>query len=358
MKRKLASVLVAACLTVVMTACGSLGATGSATTENETTESKTTENEENETEASGEGTSIVLKYAELNPAEHPMAQGGTKFAELVNEKSNGRIKVELYFNATLGDEKSSMQGVQIGTIDMFRANTNNMGDYNCKIMNALALPYVFTDLEHLHTTLKGEIGQELLDAVQTSGTQMVALGYLEEGPRNMFFTEKAVTTLADLKGLKVRVPETELMIKTMEALDANPTPISYAELYTSLQTGVVDGAENAVTGYVTNSFNEVAPYYVKDAHTFGPGLIVISEKVWDTMSAEDQAILQEAAGEAQDYVYEITEELEEEYYKLLEEKGTEVLEVEDIENWRDAVKEVYSLYGQEIEDLVTRIQAH
>ncbi|MFV0465658.1 MAG: TRAP transporter substrate-binding protein DctP [Lachnospiraceae bacterium] len=354
MRKKILSVFMGVLLMAAMVGCGSSTDSGTASTS--TSSESVSANSETDTTVTSSQPEIILKYAELNPSEHPMGQGAEKFAELVSEKSNGRIKIDLYLSGTLGDEKTSMQGVQIGTIDIFRANANNMGDYNCNLMNALALPYVFPDIESLHSVLTGEIGQDLLNEVQASGTQMVGLGYMEEGARNLFFTDKAVTTLDGLKGLKIRVPETEVMIKTMEALGANPTPISYSELYTSLQTGVVDGAENAVTGYVTNSFQEVAPYYLKDAHTFGPGLIVISEKSWSSLSSDDQEILKNAASETQEYVFNLSVELENQYYDGLEESGIEVLEVEDIENWRSAVKDVYSLYGDDVLELVTKIQ--
>lgn len=353
MKKRVWSVITALTMTAaLLSGCGGKNAEAANTQASQTTAVGSKEQGEG-----GQNAEIVLKYAELNSEEHPMAQGAVKFADLVSEKSGGRIRIDLYFSGTLGDEKTCMQGVQIGTIDLFRANTNNMADYGCSIMNALALPYVFRDLDHLSSTLRNDIGKELLDSVQSSGTQMVALSYMEEGPRNLFFTNKSVTKLSDLKGLKIRVPETEVMIKTMKALGANPTPISYSELYTSLQTGVVDAAENAVTGYVTNSFFEVAPYYVKDAHTFGPGLIVMSEKSFNKLSAEDQGIIREAAVEAQDYVLELTKEIEDQYYKDLDEKGIHVLEVEDIENWSAAVKDVYQDYGTEVADLISKIQA-
>lgn len=302
------------------------------------------------------GTKLVLKYGEPNPEDHPMSQGAIKFKEVVEEKSNGRIQVDLYFNGTLGDEKTSMQAIQIGTMDFFRATTNAMPDYGVDTMNAMALPYVFKDLDHLSKVLRADLGQELLDDIQAAGTQMVGISYMEEGPGNLFFTNKAVSSLGDLKGLKIRVPENQVMLDTIRALGANPTPISYSELYTSLQTGVVDGAENGITGYITNSFYEVAPYYVKDAHTFGAGILLMSEKSWNKLSAEDQVLIREAGEEAMDMVLAYTKEIEEEYYSGLEEKGVTCLEVEDLDQWQAVVQPLYATYSEDVQSVISRIQ--
>lgn len=299
---------------------------------------------------------LVFKYGEPNPEDHPMSQGAIKFKEAIEEKSNGRIQVDLYFNGTLGDEKTSMQAIQIGTMDFFRATTNAMPDYGVDTMNAMALPYVFKDLDHLSKVLRSDLGQELLDDIQAAGTQMVGISYMEEGPRNLFFTNKAVTSLSNMKGLKIRVPENQVMLDTIKALGANPTPISYSELYTSLQTGVVDGAENGITGYITNSFYEVAPYYVKDAHTFGAGILLMSEKSWNQLSADDQALVKEAGEEAMDAVLSYTKQIEEEYYNGLDEKGVTCLEVEDLDQWQEVVQPLYATYSEDVQAVISRIQ--
>ena len=180
---------------------------------------------------------------------------------------------------------------------------------------------------------------------------------MEEGPRNLFFTGKAVSKLADLKGLKIRVPENQVMLDTIKALGANPTPISYSELYTSLQTGVVDGAENGITGYISNSFFEVAPYYVKDAHTFGAGILLMSEKSWNELSEEDQKLVKEAGAESMDAVLEYTKEIEVQYYSELESKGVTCIEVEDLDKWQEAVQPLYASYSQEVQNVIARVQA-
>lgn len=350
--KKLISILMAGAAAItVLSGCQGTGTKAAAE------DGKKVESESGKDVQTKNAPEIVFKYGEPNPEEHPMSQGALKFKELLEERSGGRIRVDLYFNGTLGDEKTSMQALQIGTMDFFRATTNAMPDYGVDTMNAMALPYVFRDLDHLSKALRSDLGEELLDDIQEAGTQMVGISYMEEGPRNLFFTGKAVSKLADLKGLKIRVPENQVMLDTIKALGANPTPISYSELYTSLQTGVVDGAENGITGYISNSFFEVAPYYVKDAHTFGAGILLMSEKSWNELSEEDQKLVKEAGAESMDAVLEYTKEIEVQYYSELESKGVTCIEVEDLDKWQEAVQPLYASYSQEVQNVIARVQA-
>lgn len=299
----------------------------------------------------------VLRYAELNPAAHPMAQGAMEFARLVKEKSGGRIDVQVYDSGQLGDEKSMYQALQMGAVDFFRGNVMNLGDFGVESFSVIGLPYMFRNLDHLGKVLRSDVGKSLLDDVQKSGSGMIGLAYMEEGPRNMFFSKKEVRTLKDVKGLKIRVPETQLMMDTISALGANPTPLAYSELYTSIQTGVVDGAENGITGYVTNSFFEVAPIYVKDAHTFGAGITLMSESSWNKLSPDDQRILRESAMQAMDFVLDITNRIEAKYYEDMAAKGIKIIEVEDLPAWSAAVADLHKRYGAEYADVIKKIKA-
>ena len=157
------------------------------------------------------------------------------------------------------------------------------------------------------------------------GAGMVGIAYTDEGARNLF-TSAEITSLADVKGKKIRVPETTLMMDTMSALGAEPTPISYSELYSSLQTGVVDGAENGYPGYDSNKFYEVAPYYLLDAHTFSPGIILMAEAQWAKLSPEDQEILLEAGRKASEWNKAAIEDEEKALRASLEGKGVTIIE--------------------------------
>lgn len=302
------------------------------------------------------GEKIVLKAGEVNPAEHSMAICLEKFAELVDEKSNGRIEIDVYPGGQLGDERTEMQALQMGGLDIFRANTLTVGDFGAKKMNLFALPYLFTGRDHLWNVLKSDVGRDLLNDVQESGTGMVALSYTDEGSRNFFVSKKPVTKPEDLKGMKLRVAETSILMDTVSCFGASPTPISYSELYTSLQTGVVDGADQPLVGYRSNSFDEVAPYMVMDGHTYSPGLIVISEITWNKLSPEDQDILRQAAIETEDFNRELAEESDKAALENLKSGGATITEPEDISAWQTCVQPVYDKYGAEYTDIVDAIR--
>ena len=159
-----------------------------------------------------------------------------------------------------------------------------------------------------------------------------------------------------MNGLKIRVPETDLMVNTMKALNASATPIAYAELYTSLQSGVVDGAENGVTSYMDNSFNEVAPYFITDAHTFGCGVILVSADTWNSLTEEEQGWMKEAALEARTVCFEYNQKQEQACFDSFPEKGIKRLEVTDIEKWQEACAPLYAQQSEQVQSIIARIQ--
>jgi tripartite ATP-independent transporter DctP family solute receptor len=299
---------------------------------------------------------VVLKAGEINPADHSMAKCLEHLGELVEAKSNGRIKVEVYAGGQLGDERTEIQAVQMGALDIFRPNTLTVGDFGAKKMNLFALPYLFTGREHLWKVLKSDLGREILHDVQESGSGMVALCYTDEGARN-FFSKKEVRKPEDLKGMKIRVAETSILMDTVAAFGASPTPISYSELYTSLQTGVVDGADQPLVGYQSNSFQEVGPYMVLDGHTYSPGLIVISEIVWNRFSEDDRKILLSAAEETENFNRRLADETDQNALKILKERKAIITEPDDISAWQTIVHPLYEKYGKDYMDIVDAIRA-
>jgi len=300
---------------------------------------------------------VVLKYGELNPEGNLMSDTAAEFARIVKEKSNGSLIIDVYLGSQLGDERVETQALQMGAQDLFRANTVSLADYGAKMSNIFALPYLFRDRTHLWKVLNGEIGDKILADVQASGSKMVGLGYWEEGSRNFFFTDKPVTRLADLKGQKIRVPQTQMLMDTVAALGGSPTPISYSELYTALQTGVVDGAENPPTGYWSNNFYEVAPYYSLDGHTYSPSMLVMSEITWNKLSDEHKAILKEATKEAGVFNANKAAKTDADVFASLKEKGIQVLQIEDLADWPKAIQPVYDKYGADYKAIIDAIHA-
>ncbi len=301
----------------------------------------------------------TFTYAELNGDDNINSRVGYKFAELVDELSEGRIKIDVFTASQLGDEITCLNALQMGggTVDFYRGNTNSLGDYGIKKMNLFGLPYIFTSREGMWKVLEAEdLGQAFLDEGIEVGAGFVGITYTDEGARHTF-TSMEITCLDDLKGKKIRVPETTLMMDTMSALGAEPTPISYSELYSSIQTGVVDGGENGYPGYDSNKFYEVAPYYLLDGHTFSPGVILMAEARWNELSEEDQALLREAGKQASAWNKEQIEAEEAELRKSLEEKGVTIIDVpaEDMAKAQEACKSVWESYSEGVEDELAAI---
>ena len=296
----------------------------------------------------------TFTYAELNGDDNINAKVGYKFAELVNELSEGRIKIDVFTASQLGDEITCLNALQMGggTVDFYRGNTNSLGDYGIRKMNLFGLPYIFTSRDGMWKVLNdANLGQAFLNEGAEVGAGFVGITYTDEGARHTF-TSMEITCLDDLKGKKIRVPETTLMMDTMAALGAEPTPISYSELYSSIQTGVVDGGENGYPGYDSNKFYEVAPYYLLDGHTFSPGVILMAEARWNELSEEDQAILREAGAQASAWNKEQIEAEEEALRKSLEEKGVTIIDVpaEDMAKAQEDCKSVWAGYSEGLEE--------
>ena len=306
-----------------------------------------------------------LTWNEVNGEDYGATVGAHAFADKLAEISGGEMSIELYTNGTLGSEAESMVGIQMGTLDIFRGNASSLPNYGAELIGATGLPYVFTGMEQFEAVAESPLGDELLASVEAADCGYVALGWLVEGPRSMFITEATYKklgspesiTLDMMKGLKIRVPETDLMLATMAALGASATPIAYSELYTSLQSGVVDGAENGVTSYKSNSFNEVAPYFITDAHTFGCGVILMCADKWNSLTEEQQGWMKEAALAARTACYEYNLAQEQACFDSFAEAGITRLEVADIENWQAACQPLYGEQSEEAQAIIAKIQS-
>lgn len=300
--------------------------------------------------------SYTFKWAEVNPAEHLMSLSANEFGAALEELSGGRMKIELYPAMVLGDEANTYLLLQMGECDFFRGNAVSLGDFGATKMNALALPFIFQNRDHLWAVLESEVGTEILANVQDSGSSMVAVGWFEEGARHFFFNNKKVASLADLAGMKIRVSQNELSMDIVRAFGASPTPISYSELYTSLQTGVIDGAENPAVGYESNSFYEVAPYFTYGGYSFTPSPVLMSEMTWNKLDEEDQGIILEAITVAQAWNKENAKANEEAALARAQEKGCVVTEA-NVAEFVEASQPVYEKYGADHAELIEKIQS-
>ncbi|TCO68815.1 TRAP transporter substrate-binding protein [Marinisporobacter balticus] len=339
MKKIFSLLLVMVMLVTLLSACGSSSSSKQVSETDNSNTNATTEKDK---------PSYTFKYAELNPDGHIMAQSGQQFAKLVSEKSNGRIKIEVFPAGQLGDEKTMYQTLQMGggAIDICRGNTNALGDFGAKKLTLFGLPFIFRDRAHLWNVLDSEIGEEFLREPEEIGSSMRGLFYLDEGSRH-FFTSKdiVIDSIDDFKGLKLRVPTTDLMTDTVSALGVQSTPISFSELYSSLQTGTVDGAEQPFSGYFSNKFYEVAPNYILTGHTYSPSIVLMSESVWSKLDEEDQSLVMEAAKEAEKWNRENIEKLDTDLLEQIKAAGANVVEVPDKTPYIEATKSVVLKYA-------------
>ena len=311
-------------------------------------------NDANSEEATSE---IVLRYGDVNPFGHVLLNSAEYFADKVAELSEGRIKIEIYPSGQLGDDNEVYQALQMGAVDLYRGNASSMSDFGQMKVTALALPYIFRNRDHFWAVCGGSLGDEILSDIQASGSRMVGLFFMDEGARNFFTTEAPVTKLDDLKKLKIRVQNSQLMLDTVSALGANPTPIDYAELYTALQTGVVDGAENPPASYFANKFYEVAPYYVLDGHTFSPSVVLMSEIVWKKLSDENKNILMKAGQLTEEFNRQAIEAADQKAYDNLKAEGVRITTLSDPEKWAACMESVYAKHGSIYADVIRQVQA-
>lgn len=310
-------------------------------------------------ETSGETTvkpEFVFTYAENQPEDYPTTQAAFRFAEVINEKTNGRIEIKVQFGGVLGDEKSIIEQIQFGGVDFTRVSISPLAEFVPKL-DVLQMPYLYNDADHMWTVLNGEIGDGFL--AEFEGTGMLGLSWYDAGTRSFYNSKREIKTLEDMKGLNIRVQESTLMMGLVEALGANPTPMAYAEVYSGLQTGVIDGAENNWPSYESTAHYEVAPYYTLDEHTRVPELQLVSEATWNKLSEEDKVIIREAAQESAKYERELWAEREAASEKKVREAGVTITELsaEEKARFQAAVRPMYEKFVGKYMDVVDAITA-
>jgi tripartite ATP-independent transporter DctP family solute receptor len=344
MKKRMSFILAAVLTAVSLTGCGAGSKPAQTTTS--TAAAKEEETTEKATETASKET-IVLRLAETQTETYPATMGAIEFARLVEERTDGRIKIEVFTGGQLGgDEQAILEQVQFGAIDFTRANF-------APILNLLQMPYLFTDADHMHKVIDSEIGTELLSSVEAGN--FVGLALYDAGTRNFYNSVRPIKTVEDMKGLKIRTTQSQLIVDMVEALGASATPMAFGEVYSSLQTGVIDGAENNWVSYDQNSHYEVAKYISLDGHTAPPEILVCSKMVFDKLSPEDQQILRECAKESELWEREKYDEIENKSMEHVIAEGSEVTELEDREGFVKAVEPLYEKYAGDYMDTLQAI---
>ena len=240
----------------------------------------------------------VFKASDVHPAGYPTVVAVENLGKKLDAATNGRYSVQMYPSMQLGGEKEAIEQAQIGAIAFARVSVGALGPV-IDDLNVFNLPYVFRNTTHMQHVIDGPIGQELLDKVTNSGKGLVGLCWMDAGARNFYNTKKPIKTMADLKGMKVRVMGNPMFVEMANSMGGNGIAMGYDQVFSALQTGVVDGAENNPPSFVFDNHYQVAKYYTVDEHLIVPEMVVFSKKAWDAMSKEDQALLVKFAREAQ-----------------------------------------------------------
>jgi len=283
---------------------------------------------------------VTLRYAEVNPLDTIVGQTAMAFKEKLEELSGGSVLVDIQASGVLGTEAQVLDGILSGgdTVDISRISAFALTSYGCNKAKLLSIPYTFVSREHFWNFVNSDMSADFLAEPQQIGLPLRGFAYGEEGFRH-FFLKDEVQTIEDLKGLKIRVSEDPVMTGMVRNLGASPTVVNFTELYSALQTGVVDGAEQPIANYRSNHFHEVAPYLMLDGHTLGAIQLIITDNGWNKLNEEQQGWLLEAGKHAQDVNAQLSAVKEAEVLELLKTEGVTVIEVADKTPWVEACKE-------------------
>lgn len=385
MKKRILSGVLAATMVASLAACGSskpAETTAAATTaaateaateaaaeettaaaEEKTTEAAAADGEYTVNEAAAADPAVTLTMAEVNPLEGTICgQMDSKFKEAVEAISGGSITIDLQASGVLGAEQDVLDSMLGGggDIDMSRISAFALTSYGASKSVLLSLPYVFESREHFWNFVHSDLGAEILNESEEAGVGIKGLFYGEEGFRHFFTVEsKPVSTVADLKNMKIRVSNDPIMQKMVSSLGANPASVSMTELYSALQTNTVDGAGQPIANYASNRFDEVGPNLTLDGHTLGAIEVVISDESWNNKLTDNQRdVITEASKIASDYCQKIAAETEDKVLDELKGRGCNVIEIADKSEWEAACAPITEEYATgELKDVLDQIKA-
>ncbi|MFA6906433.1 MAG: TRAP transporter substrate-binding protein [Sphaerochaeta sp.] len=297
--------------------------------------------QESTTAAPAAEKNVKLVYAEVNPLDSIVGKTGVYFKQQVEKLSGGTVTIDIQASGVLGSENDVLDSILGGgtSIDMSRISAFALTSYGAEKSKLLSIPFTFENRAHFWAFANSDLAPEFLNEPQTIGLPIRGVFYGEEGFRH-FFTVKKVAKMSDLKGLKLRVSNDPVMNGMVRGLGASPTVVSFGELYSALQTGVVDGAEQPIANYKANAFQEVAPTMILDGHTLGAIQVVITDNAWNKLSEKQRSAIMEAGKLAQAYNAEISENAENEVLAALKAEGTNIVEVPNKAEWAAASKAV------------------
>jgi len=300
---------------------------------------------------------LVLKASDVHPEGYPTVQAVENMGKKLEEATGGRLSIQMYASMQLGGEKEAIEQAQVGALQLARVSVGALGPVVDEL-NVFNLPFLFRDTAHMEKVIDGPIGQELLDKVSNNpNTRLIGLAWMDAGARSIYDTKKPIKSIDDLKGLKVRVMGNPMFVDMMNALGGNGVAMGYDQVFSALQTGVVDGAENNPPSFVFDNHYQVAKYYTLTEHLIVPEILVFSRATWDSLSKDDQALIKKLAREAQLDERQLWKKVEDEALAKMKASGIEVDTVTDKTPFQAAVKPVWDKYGAKYGELIKRIQA-
>ena len=325
---------------LALTACGGSGNSTAAST---ATSAAASTAPAGDAAAATSDPKVTLVYAEVNPLDTIVGQTGSHFKEKVEELTGGSVVVDVQASGVLGSENDVLDAILGGStsIDISRISAFALTSYGCNKSKLLSIPFTFENRAHFWNFANSELAPEFLNEPQELGLPVRGIFYGEEGFRH-FFTVKPVSGIADFKGLKLRVSNDPVMNGLVEGLGANPTVVSFGELYSALQTGVVDGAEQPIANYKSNAFPEVANNLILDGHTLGAVQAVITDNAWNKLTENQQVAVMEAAADTQAFNADLSETAENKVLDELKSSGCNVIDVPDKAPWQEACAKVIS----------------
>lgn len=300
---------------------------------------------------------LILRYADNQPEDYPTTMAAEYFAQLVKARTHGKIVIRIYDNGELGDENSVFEQVQFGGIDMSRVSISTLAEFFPDV-EILQLPYLYDDADHMWRVLDGEIGDEFLASTRQAG--VIGLSWFDAGARS-FYTIEPISSLEDLRGLTIRVQESEFMSRMVELLGAVPVQIPYGDVYSAMQKAKIDGAENNWPSYESTGHFEAAPHFLRDEHSRLPEIQIMSTVAMDKIAEIDEdyvTIIQECAKESAMYERELWMQREKDSEELVRNLGCIVTELEpaELEKFRQAVQPMYDSYPEDIQAIIRKIQ--
>jgi tripartite ATP-independent transporter DctP family solute receptor len=307
---------------------------------------------------SAQAQQLVLKASDVHAVGYPTVVAVENIGKKLSDATKGRLSVAMYPSMQLGGEKEAIEQAQVGAIAFARVSVGALGPV-VDDLNVFNLPYVFRNTTHMQQVIDGPIGQELLDKVTNSGKGLIGLCWMDAGARNFYDTKKPIKTMADLKGQKIRVMGNPMFVDMANSMGANGVALGYDQVFTSLQTGVIDGAENNPPSIGFDNHYQVAKFYTIDEHLIVPEMLVMSKKIFDALSKEEQADVKKFAREAQFDERKLWDVYEKQAMDKAKAAGIQIIQVSDADKkvFQDAVKPVWDKYGPKYADMVKRIQA-